>query len=568
MTQHQPWHHHYDEHVSPDFQAPDLTLPQLLHRAVRRYGHQTAMTFLGRKTSYGSLYNQVQRLATALQRMGVRRGDRVCVMLPNCPQFIVAFYGILSAGGVVVNASPLSTAHELAEQLRDSGSETIILLDRFYARYEEVQHDVPVKRVLYTSIADALPFPKNLLYPFKAKKEGTYAQVKQQDHVLPFTEVIASQSPYPKAVTLHSDDVALLQYTGGTTGSPKGAMLTHRNLVTNAEQERIWLGHFEMGKESILSAVPFFHIYGVTSCINMGVAMAANIVIVPDPRNIKMVLDELQQSKASIFPGVPTLYNAINHFPDIARYDLSHVKACLSGSAPLLAETAQRFAEVTGGALLLEGYGLTEASPVTHANPIFGRHSGVGLPFPGLDCVLMKDDGQPAEHGQAGEIWVSGQQVMKGYWNRPEETAQTLVSYAGKTWLRTGDIARLDEKGFCHIIDRKKDLIVTSGHNVYPREVEEILTQHPAVLEAAAVGVPDDYRGEQVHAVVVLRPGQTVTADELRTFAREYLSPYKVPRSVEFRTELPKSAVMKVLRRVLAAEIREAQAQQEGNNQS
>lgn len=561
-----PWLNRYESKVPHEFQPTPHTLPQLLQHTVQQYPKHTAMTFIGARTSYAKLLTQAQQLASALQKLGVKKGDRVAVMLPNSPQFVISFFGTLIAGGIVVNTSPLYTPHELAHQLQDSGAETLIILDTFYPRYLEVQGNVPVKRVLVTGIQDALPAPKNLLYPVKAKKDGTWVEVKPQEHVLPLSKVIASQTPYPASVPTTPDDVALLQYTGGTTGVPKGAMLTHRNLVANAEQCRLWMTDLKPGKETTMAAIPFFHVYGMTVAMNLSVLLGANMVLVPNARDIKMVLSEIQKYRATLFPGVPTLYNAINNHPDTPQYDLTSIRACISGSAPLLLETANKFKWITKGANLVEGYGLTETSPVTHVNPIFGeQHEGsIGLPVPGVDALIVGDDRLPVPLGEPGELWISGPQVMKGYWQRPDETAKTIVEHSGRRWLKTGDIATMDENGYFRIVDRKKDLIIAGGYNIYPREVEEVLMMHPAVLEAAAVGLPDEYRGESVHAVVALKPGQHATEQEIRDFCRTELSPYKVPRSVEFRDELPKSAALKILRRQLAQEAQERKRQAQG----
>lgn len=554
-----PWLDYYEPSVPKTFEPSARTLPQLLKDTAQQYPQQTAMTFIGARTSYATLWDHSQRLATALQKMGVKTGDRVSIMLPNCPQFVTSFFGTLSAGAIVVNTSPLYTAHELAHQLIDSGSETLIILDTFFPRYDEIKDRVPVKRVLVTGIQDALPFPKNLLYPLKARKDGTWVDVAYGERVLPLKAVIESQTPYPAAVDAKPTDVALLQYTGGTTGVPKGAMLTHRNLVANAEQSRVWMSDLTAGQEKTLAAIPFFHVYGMTVAMNLSLLVGANIVLIPDARNIKMVLDEIQKNKATLFPGVPTLYNAINNHPATPQHDLSSIRACISGSAPLLLETAHRFKEITHGANLVEGYGLTEASPTTHVNPIFGEQAegSIGLPLPGVDAIIVDENDQIVPTGANGELWVSGPMVMQGYWQRPDETAKTLVEMFGQTWLKTGDIASVDERGFFRIVDRKKDLIIAGGHNIYPREVEEVLMKHPAVLEAAAVGLPDQYRGESVHAVLALKPGFEVTDKEIMAFCRQELSSYKVPRSVEFRSELPKTAALKILRRQLAAEAKE-----------
>lgn len=555
-----PWLAHYEAGVPHDLTPTNDTLPDLLRRTAEQFPERTALTFLGAHTTYRQLWQDVGHFAAALQKIGVQPGERVSVMLPNCPQFVVAFFGALLAGAIVVNTSPLYVPAELEHQLRDSGSETLILLDAFYPRYQQIASRVPVKRVIVTGIQDALPFPKNVLYPIKARREGNWVNVKAGGSVYAFKGLLRRSPSAPEAVTLRPDDVALLQYTGGTTGVPKGAMLTHHNLVANAEQCRAWMTDLRPGQEVTLAAIPFFHVYGMTVAMNLSLLIGATIVLVPNARDIKMVLGQIAASGATLFPGVPTLYNAINNHPDTPSYDLTTIRACISGSAPLLLETARRFRQITGGANLVEGYGLTESSPVTHVNPIFGdqREGSIGLPIPGVDAVVAGEDGNPLPPGEIGELWVSGPNVMKGYWGRPDETAKVLREAHGQTWLLTGDMAVMDEDGYFRIVDRKKDLIIAGGYNIYPREVEEVLYSHPAVLEAAAVGLPDAYRGETVHAVVALKPGMTASEAEIIAHCRAHLSPYKVPRSVEFRTELPKTAVGKVLRRQLAEEARAA----------
>lgn len=557
-----PWLAHYEAGVPHDFVPSDDTLPMLLEHAAAKFPDRAALTFVGASTSYRELWQDVQRFAAALQKAGVAPGERISLMLPNCPQFVVSFYGALLAGAVVVNTSPLYTPKELEHQLNDSGSETLIMLDTFYPRFAEIEASVGVRRVIVTGIQDALPFPKNLLYPVKARREGTWVSVKPGGKVLGFRTLVKSQPPTPRTVRVEPDDVALLQYTGGTTGVPKGAMLTHRNLVANCEQARAWMTDLREGQEVTLAAIPFFHVYGMTVAMNLSVLVGATIALVPNPRDIKMVLGAITASKATLFPGVPTLYNAINNHPDTPKHDLTSIRACISGSAPLLLETSRKFREITGGANLVEGYGLTEASPITHTNPIFSgqREGSIGLPMPGVDAVVAGEDGQPVPAGEVGELWVAGPMVMKGYWQRPDETAKTLREAHGRTWLMTGDMSIMGEDGYFSIVDRKKDLIIAGGFNIYPREVEEVLMSHPAVLEAAAVGLPDAYRGESVHAVVALKPGMKATEAEIIAHCRKDLSAYKVPRSVEFRSELPKTAAMKILRRQLAQEAREAQA--------
>ncbi len=560
-----PWLKHYQPGVPREFSGEAMTLPQLLERSAQRHAARPALEFLGHRQTYRQLWSNVQHFAAGLQTLGVQPGDRVAIMLPNTPQLVVAFFGAALIGAVVVNTSPLYTASELEHQLADSGATTLILLDSFYPRFAEIgaRPGVMVKHAVVTGIQDALPFPKNLLYPLLEKRKGTWVDVQASDKVLTFGHLIEHHHAAPRPVTLGVDDLALLQYTGGTTGVPKGAMLTHRNLVANAQQAASWMPDLRSGEEVTLGAIPFFHVYGMTVAMNMGVLIGAQIVLIPNPRDLKAVLSAIDSSGVTLFPGVPTLYNAINNSPLTPQFNLKTVRACISGSAPLLAETARRFREITGGANLVEGYGLTESSPITHTNPVAGqqKEGSIGLPLPGIDASIRDDAGNEVALGEIGELWVAGPNIMTGYWQRPDETAKTIAEEGGVRWLKTGDMATMDEDGYFKIVDRKKELILVGGHNVYPREVEEVLYQHPAVLEAAVVGVPDAYRGEQVKAFVILKPGQEAGEAEIIAFVRGQLSAYKAPRSVAFRSELPLSAAGKVLRRVLAEEEKAAAAQ-------
>ncbi|GGR22654.1 long-chain-fatty-acid--CoA ligase [Deinococcus ruber] len=559
-----PWLAQYEQGIPHDIELDVPSLPAMLERSARRFPDRTALHFMGQTHSYRQLWQDVQRFAAALQKLGVKPGDRVSVMLPNCPQFVVAFFGASLAGAVVVNTSPLYVARELEHQLLDSGSETLIMLDAFYPRFQQVEVNLSsVRRVIVTGIQDALPFPKNLLYPLRERIQGHWTPVRVGGSVYQMQALIRSQAPRPQPVPIQPNTLALLQYTGGTTGTPKGAMLTHGNLVANTQQARAWLGDVQEGKEVLLAAIPFFHVYGMTTAMNMGVLLAATVVLVPNPRDIHMLLKLISEMKPTLFPGVPTMYSAINTHPDTPNFDLTSIRACISGSAPLPLETARRFRQITGGANLVEGYGLTEASPVTHSNPVEGeQHEGsIGLPLPGMYAYVAAPDGTPQPCGTAGELWVSGPNVMAGYWAHLEESEKALPVREGRTWLRTGDVAIMDEAGYFRIVDRQKDVIIAGGFNIYPREVEEVLYAHPAVLEAAAIGVPHPHRGETVKAFVVFRPGMQATPAELEAWCRERLSPYKVPRLYEVRPTLPKTAVGKILRRQLVQEEKDRLAQ-------
>jgi long-chain acyl-CoA synthetase len=485
-------------------------------------------------------------------------------MLPNSPQFVIAFFAAVRIGAIVVNTNPTYTAPEIQHQMEDSGADTIVLLNLFLSRLRKVQAELPqLKRVIVATIDDTLSFPASALVRHAQRREPDWVDVIPDDTTFRFADLLARASPALPEIPRDPGDVALFQYTGGTTGVPKAAMLTHRNLVANALQAHAWLTGSQRGSERMMCAIPFFHVYGMTVGMNLSVAMAAEMIIVPNPRPIENVIAIIQKQRATLFPGVPAMYIGIVNHPDVANYDLTSVRACISGAAPLPMEVQERFGAITGGRLV-EGYGLTEASPITHCNPLFGlRKSGsIGIPLPDVEARIVDietDEIIPPGADAAGELMVRGPQVMQGYWNRPEDTADILDS---EGWLRTGDIARVDADGYFSIVDRKKDIIIASGFKVLPREVEEVLYAHPAVQEVAIVGVPDPYRGETVKAYIVPKAGVQPTVEELIAHCRASLAPYKVPKLVEFRGELPKTAIGKVLRRMLVAEEQQKLAEQ------
>jgi long-chain acyl-CoA synthetase len=552
MRKEYPWLSSYPEEIPSTIPYPEVLLQQFLLDASQKIPNNTAIRFIGKGISYTQLKDSVLALANALRKQGVKKGDRVSIMLPNTPQAVISYYAVLMIGGIVVQTNPLYVERELEHQLNDSGAETIIALDLVYPKIAKVQSKTSLKRIIITGIKDYLPFPKNLLYPFIQRKQGIKVNIKYGHHVQSFVKLIAENDTTPIEQTGSPDDVALLQYTGGTTGVPKGVMLTHRNLVVNAYQCTQWLYKAEYGKEISLAIVPFFHVYGMTVVMNFSIMMGAAMVLLPR-FDVQDALKTINKEKPTIFPGAPTMYIALVNHPEISKFDLSSIKACLSGSAPLPHEIQQKFEEVTGGKLV-EGYGLTETSPVTHANLIWGgqRVAGsIGLPWPDTEATVFSiETGEILEAGEVGEIAIRGPQVMKGYWNRPEETA---AAFRGD-WFLTGDMGYMDEKGFFYIVDRKKDMIIAGGFNIYPREVEEILYAHPEVQECAVAGIPDPYRGETVKAYIIKKKGSKVTEGALDTFCRQKLASYKVPRIYEFREELPKSMIGKVLRRVLVEE--------------
>jgi long-chain acyl-CoA synthetase len=555
-----PWVRHYEEGVPPAIDVPDLTLPEALDRAVERFPDRVALRFFldarlpAPALTYARLREQSQRFATALFQLGVRKGDRVAIMLPNCPELVVALYGALRIGAIPVNTNPMYVAREMREQLGDSGCETLVLLDQFFPRLREIHAATRVRRAIVVDVTESLPWPARTLARWAQSRRAERVKVPAETDVSFFHELVRAYPPTPPGASLLPTDVALLQYTGGTTGTPKGAMLTHRNLAANAAQARSWFPRLRDGQEVILGVVPLFHSYGLLSVLLLGVSAGAEMVLVPRPRPLDIVLEALHRFRPTLFPGVPTLYAGLVDHPRVSQYDLRTGTQCLSGAASLPASLVERFEALTGGRLV-EGYGLTETSPLTHGNPIHGerRVGSIGLPVPGTDARIVDlATGEPLPPGQAGELEVRGPQVMLGYWNRPAETAEVIRD----GWLRTGDIARMDEDGYFYVVDRRKDMIDASGFKVFPREVEEALLMHPAVREAVVAGVPDAYRGETVKAFVVLRPGEPAGAEELAAFCRLHLAAFKVPRKFEFRDELPKSLVGKYLRRVLVAEER------------
>jgi len=550
-----PWVQYYEPGVSATLSYPDLTLGGVLEETARKFPDHTALLFFGKKITYAELDRLANRFARALEGLGVKKGDRVALMLPNIPQMVIAYYGTLRLGAIAVTTNPLYHAHEVEVQLRDSGAETLVAVDMFYPVISQALPKTSVKTLILCGIKDYLPFPLNLLYPIKAKIEKQWVPVKRVPPIHDFLALIGSASDARPDVTISSRDTAILQYTGGTTGIPKGAVLTHRNLVVNAVQCRTWLTVRNEGEERILSVIPFFHVYGMTTAMNLGVLIGAELILLPK-FHTKEVLDAIQKHRPTIFPGIQAMYQAIGHFPKIRKYDLTSIHAAISGAGPLMHEVQDMFEQLTK-ARIVEGYGLTEASPVTHANPIFGRRKPgtIGLPWPDTEAKIMDVETGLKELplGEAGELVVRGPQVMQGYWNKPEETAIALRG----GWLHTGDIAKMDQEGYFMIVDRIKDMIKTVGENVYPREIEEVLFTHPKVKDAVVVGLPhEEFMGEKIKAYIVLKEGQTATAREIIDFCKVELSKFKVPKEVEFRDQLPKTLVGKVLRRVLRDEER------------
>ena len=553
-----PWLRCYDEGVPHHIDYPNVPLFYFLEEAARKYPNTPCTIFKGAKISYREMNELTDRLAAGLASLGVKKGDRVGIFMPNTPQFVLAYFAILKIGAVVVATNPLYTPREIEHQVNDAGIEVMIVMSNFYKLIKEVQPKTRIKTLIVTNLKETLPSVLAFLFSLtKEKKGGFRVQLGEGDVWM--QDMIARHKPEDRPkVEVSPDDNALFQYSGGTTGISKGAIAMHRNLVANSLQIRNWITSAEDGKETVLMAIPLFHVYGMVAGMLFAIRTGASMVMVPNPRDLKDVLTNIQKYNCSIFPGVPTLYNAINNHPDVlaGKYNLKSIKACISGSAPLMRETKEKFEALTGGKLF-EGYGLSEAPTATHCNPLQGenRTGSIGLPLPDVDCrIVSLDDGVTVlPPGEIGELVIKGPQVMKGYHNMPTETTNTLQN----DWLYTGDIARFDENGYFYIVDRKKELIKPGGYQVWPREVEEVITEHPKVLEAGVAGVPDAYRGETVKAWVVVKPGELLSEEDVKAWCAERLAKFKVPTFVEFRSELPKTTVGKILRRELVREHKE-----------
>jgi len=564
--EHKPWLKKYDKGVPYTLEPyPQIPLFGFVEQAARDYPNNTALIFkpramkgaldglTGGKMDYRTLNDLTDRMAGALAKLGVKKGDRVIILMPNSPQFVIAYYGIMKAGGIVVATNPLYSAREMDYQFNDCGAELVIATSNYYARVKEVQPKTQVKRVVVSHIRDYMGgflktlFPLNKHTAAEHKAELTGGDVWMADLLNQHT---AADRP---KVDVGPNDIAIFQYTGGTTGISKGAVALHRNLVADTLAIKSFMPGIRQGQEVILCAIPLFHVYGMVAAMNFGLSAAATLVLVPNPRDLENVLSAINTYQPGIFPGVPTMYNAINNYPDLSRYNIRSIRACISGSAPLMPETQARFEQLTGGNLR-EGFGMSEAPTATHCNPLKGenRKGSIGLPFPDVDAKIMSldDPDQELPVGEVGELVLTGPQVMQGYWNKTTETNNVLR----KGWLYTGDIARMDEDGYFYIVDRKKDMVIAGGFNIYPTNIEKVIKEHPKVFDVAAAGIPDPHRGETIKVWIVPKPGESPTEQEIIDFCKKELARYEVPTSVEFRTELPKTMVGKVLRRFLVDE--------------
>ncbi|MFN8401910.1 MAG: long-chain fatty acid--CoA ligase [Anaerolineales bacterium] len=559
-----PWLAHYDKGVPQTIEYPKAPLFHFLEEAARKYPDRACTIFKGAVISYREVNEMSNAVAAALVEMGVKKGDRVGIFMPNLPQFVIVYFGILKAGGVVIAVNPTYPVEEILTPVNDAGIEVMFTLSRFYGKVKEVREKSGLKKIIVSNLKEALPpFTRLLFTLLKEKKDGDKLDsLDSRDVWLPDLLKKYAGASKPN-VDIQPDDTALFQYSGGTTGVPKGAVAMHRNVVANTLQIKNWMTGLDEGKEVVLMGIPLFHVYGMVAGMNFAMATGSSMVMIPNARDLKDVLENITKYKATIFPGVPLLYNGINNHPDVkaGKYDLSSIKACISGSAALMRETKEEFERLTGGKVF-EGFGMSEAPTAVTCNPLNGvnKTGSIGMPLPDVDMkIISLDDGETEmQLGEIGEIVVNGPQVMKGYHNMPTETANSLRQLKdGRTWLFTGDIARMDEDGYFYIVDRKKELIKPGGFQVWPREVEEAIMDNPKVLEVGVGGIPDPKSGETVKAWVVLKPGESMTEDELKEFCKERLAPYKVPRYVEFRTELPKTTVGKILRRELVRQHKE-----------
>lgn len=548
-----PWRDSYESGVPFENDYLPTCLPGILSQRALEFPNTTALVFQGYAMTYRDLQGAVNRLSAFLDRLGVKKGDRVAILLPNTISCVVGYYAVLSIGAIAVMNNPLYTDRELEYQINDSGAQTLITLDLLAERMIALRSRTTLRHIIHTCLGDYLPFPKNLLFPLVGKWKKLAASVPAAPDVYPWKTALSDTGLKPPAVSLHFDDPALYQYTGGTTGAAKGAILTHGNLSMQVQQIAAWFPGLAKGEEVMLGALPFFHVFGLSTSMNFAIYMAWANVLVPKPTPDQLI-ETIRKYHPTFAPMVPTMYIGILNHPDIHKADLRSIKGCFSGSAPLPHEIIRAFEEKTG-AIIVEGFGLTESSPVSHINP-FGNNrrkvGSIGIPISDTHCriVALEDGETDLPAGQSGELLLKGPQVMKGYLNRPEETAATLKD----GWLHTGDIAFMDEEGYFFIVDRKKDMILSSGYNVYPRDIEELFFQHPKVKEAAVVGYPHPKRGEAIKVFVVVKEGDSITKDELMQYCVENLAKYKLPADIEFREALPKSNIGKILKRELRAD--------------
>jgi len=542
------WLKSYAKSVPEELEFEKITLPEALTRTAKRFPERPALFFQGTTITFSRLDDMVSRFAAGLRTLGVKQGDKVALLLPNLVQTVVSIYGSLRAGATVALNNPLYTDRELEHQYNDSGSKFLVCLDVLVPRMINLRNKTGITKIVSCHIRDFLPFPLKQLFPIV--KKGMHLKTPAAPDVYEFMDLVKKHQPITDPHKPGWDDTAFLLYTGGTTGVSKGVQLTHGNLSSNVQQIRAWFGDFEDGNEIVVGCLPFFHSFGMTTAMNMGIFYGYGDVLIPKPEP-KVILEAISKYKATYLPAVPTLYNGMINFPELKKYDISSLRGCFSGGAPLPMDTIRNFEKLTGSQIC-EGYGLTETAPVATVNPFGGKTKPgtIGLPIPNTLAKIVDVDDYNKEIttiGEAGELCIKGPQVMVGYINRPEENAIALRG----GWLLTGDIAVMDEEGYLSIVDRKKDMIISGGFNIYPRDVDEVLFAHPKVLEGCAIGVPDAYSGERIKAFVVLKEGEAASEEEIIEYCKQNLVKYKVPKFVEFVDSLPKSAVGKILRKEL-----------------
>ncbi len=546
-----PWLKHYDQEVPAHIDYPRIPLYQLLEDSASQYPERTCTRFFGKPLSYGEIKELSDRFAAGIRDLGVQKGDRVALLLPNSPQFVIAYYGLLKAGVVIVPLNPLYTARELAFHFEDSGAETVVTIPMFLDKAAELWNQTPLKRVIYGRLADFMPFPLSLIQGFREGRQIKGGGEPSDGLTLvDLKDMLEAPTPAEfQPEPIDPEEMAVLIYSGGTTGIAKGIMLSHFNLVANAHQVAAWGSIDE--SDRLLAVLPFFHGFGMSVLMNAPMLVGGEIVVLPRFK-AKEVAKAIEKHKPTFFIGVPTMFVAMSSLPGIGRYDFSSLKGIFVGAAPLTQAIKDDFEAKTGGRMI-EGYGLTEAVTAIMANPYRGMHklASIGIPFPDVDGKIVSiDDGEDLPAGELGEILIKSPTVMLGYYHLPTETAEALR----EGWLYTGDIGYMDEDGYFYITDRKKELIIVGGFNVFPREIDELIYQHPKVREGICVGLPDPYKGERIKVYIVLKEGETATEEELIAYFRENLVDYKVPSEIEFRTELPKSAIGKILRRALREE--------------
>lgn len=552
-----PWAKKYPASVDWSAALPAWPLYKILDDAVKNYPNNLFLDFLGKTYSYREIGELVARAAKGLQDLGIKKGDRVGLLLPNTPYYVVMYFAVLKVGGIVVNFNPLYAERELEHQINDAGCGIMVTIDIHYIfkKLVAIQSKTKLQKIIVGSMVDILPFPTSLLYQLFKFKD--IAKLPQEDRYLTFKQLTNNDGSFKSVVIDPKEDLAVLQYTGGTTGVPKGAMLTHANLSANVMQSRLIFPNVGFGAERMLGVLPFFHVFAMTAVMNITVLIGGAIIMLPR-FDLEQVVKVIHKKRPTLFPAVPTIYTAINHYPKLKNFNLRSIKYCFSGGAPLPAEVKRDFEDLTG-CIVVEGYGLSETSPVTHCNPVEGENKigSIGLPVAGthVEIVSLDDRKTNMPQGEKGEICIRGPQVMRGYWNQRQETADVMEETPDGVRFHTGDVGYLDPDGYTFIVDRIKDMIAAGGFKIYPRNVEEAIYLHQSVEECIVLGVPDEYRGQTVKAFIKLRAGEKLTKDDLVKFLKDKLSPIEMPKLVEFRDSLPKTMIGKLSRKMLLDEI-------------